>query len=158
MLFSSDPFLYLLSYVETDAKYIKGMLNNPDIQPTATINRWIAGILLFNFNLIHVPSERRAHYRYDNPAMCCHHIIRCAYVAEQWPPSRPRYFVEKFTEFIRLRDTKMMILKRQDIKLLSTIYVQVHCPIHHRANMQQSYKAVTCKHEPCPCLQWYIHG
>ena len=31
------------------------MLNNPDIQPNATINRWIAGILLFDFKLIHVP-------------------------------------------------------------------------------------------------------
>jgi hypothetical protein len=41
--------------VEVDAKYIKGMINNPDIQPNATINRWIAGILLFRFKLIHVP-------------------------------------------------------------------------------------------------------
>ena len=41
--------------VEVDAKYIKGMLNNPDIQPNATINRWIAGILLFDFKLVHVP-------------------------------------------------------------------------------------------------------
>jgi hypothetical protein len=31
------------------------MLNNPDIQPNATINRWIAGILLFDFKLVHVP-------------------------------------------------------------------------------------------------------
>jgi hypothetical protein len=31
------------------------MLNNPDIQPNATINRWIASILLFNFKLVHVP-------------------------------------------------------------------------------------------------------
>ena len=37
--------------VEVHAKYIKGMLNNPDIQPNTTINRWIAGILLFNFTL-----------------------------------------------------------------------------------------------------------
>jgi len=41
--------------VEVDAKYIKGMLNNPDIQPNAMINHWIACILLFNFKLIHVP-------------------------------------------------------------------------------------------------------
>jgi hypothetical protein len=41
--------------VEVDAKYLKGMLNNPDIQPNATINRWIAGILLFDFKLVHVP-------------------------------------------------------------------------------------------------------
>jgi len=41
--------------IKVDAKYIKGMLNNPDIQPNATINRWIAGILLFDFTLKHVP-------------------------------------------------------------------------------------------------------
>jgi hypothetical protein len=41
--------------VEVDAKYIKGMINNPDIQPNTTINRWIAGILLFRFKLVHVP-------------------------------------------------------------------------------------------------------
>ena len=41
--------------VEVDAKYIKGMINNPDIQPNATINRWIAGILLFEVKLVHVP-------------------------------------------------------------------------------------------------------
>ena len=38
-----------------DAKYIKGMINNPDLQPNATINRWIAGILLFHFELCHIP-------------------------------------------------------------------------------------------------------
>ena len=43
--------------LEVDAKYIKGMLNNPDIQPNNAINRWIAGILLFNFELIHVPGK-----------------------------------------------------------------------------------------------------
>jgi hypothetical protein len=42
--------------VEVDTKYLKGMLNNPDIQPNATINRWITGILLFNFKLVHVPA------------------------------------------------------------------------------------------------------
>lgn len=41
--------------VEVDAKFIKGMINNPDLQPNATINRWIAAILLFTFLLRHVP-------------------------------------------------------------------------------------------------------
>lgn len=44
--------------VEVDAKYIKGMLKDPDLQPNASINRWIQGILLFDFELIHVPAER----------------------------------------------------------------------------------------------------
>ena len=44
--------------VEVDAKYIKGMLNEPDLQPNATINQWIQGILLFNFALVHVPADR----------------------------------------------------------------------------------------------------
>ena len=44
--------------IEVDAKYIKGMINNPDLQPNATINRWIAGILLFSFKLKHIPASR----------------------------------------------------------------------------------------------------
>jgi hypothetical protein len=44
--------------VEADAQSIRGMINNPDIQPNATINHWIAGILLFDFTLVHVPSEK----------------------------------------------------------------------------------------------------
>ena len=46
--------------VEVDAKYIKGMINNPDFQPNATINRWIAGILLFDFKLRHVPGKEHS--------------------------------------------------------------------------------------------------
>ncbi|KAJ3980074.1 hypothetical protein F5890DRAFT_1388993, partial [Lentinula detonsa] len=46
--------------VEVDALYIRGMINNPDVQPNAAINRWIAGILLFTFTLVHVPAERIA--------------------------------------------------------------------------------------------------
>ena len=46
--------------VEVDAKYIKGMINNPDIQPSATINRWIAGILMFTFKLRHVSAKDHA--------------------------------------------------------------------------------------------------
>jgi len=45
-------------HVEVDAQYIKGMLNEPDLQPSAAINRWIQGILMFDFKLIHVPAER----------------------------------------------------------------------------------------------------
>jgi hypothetical protein len=51
--------LYLLGVrnliVEVDAKYIKGMLANPDLAPSASINRWILGILMFHFTLVHVP-------------------------------------------------------------------------------------------------------
>ena len=42
--------------VEMDAKWVKGMINNLDLQPNMTINRWIAGILLFSFRLVHVPT------------------------------------------------------------------------------------------------------
>jgi hypothetical protein len=41
-----------------DAKYIKGMLSNPDIQPNAAMNRWLAGIALFDFKLRHVPGTK----------------------------------------------------------------------------------------------------
>lgn len=43
--------------VEVDAKYIRGMINNPDVQPSAVINRWISAILLFDFRLRHVPGK-----------------------------------------------------------------------------------------------------
>jgi hypothetical protein len=33
------------------------MINNPDIQPNASMNRWIAAILLFDFKLRHVPGK-----------------------------------------------------------------------------------------------------
>lgn len=44
--------------VEVDALSIKGMLNRPDIQASALINRWIEAILMFDFELIHIPGER----------------------------------------------------------------------------------------------------
>ena len=43
--------------VEVDAKYIKQMLNHPDLQPNAIINRWIGGILTFSSKLAHVPAK-----------------------------------------------------------------------------------------------------
>ena len=46
--------------VKLDAKYVQGMINNPNLQPNATINRWIAGILLFHFELRHVLAEKHA--------------------------------------------------------------------------------------------------
>lgn len=41
--------------VEMDAKFIRDMLNNPDMQPNAAMNRWIQNILLFDIQLVHVP-------------------------------------------------------------------------------------------------------
>ena len=41
--------------VEVDAQFIKSMLSNPDIAPSASVNRWIVSILLFHFTLVHVP-------------------------------------------------------------------------------------------------------
>src|SRR5712691_4703337 len=41
--------------VEVDTRYIRGILNNPDIAPFASLNRWIVSILTFHFKLRHVP-------------------------------------------------------------------------------------------------------
>ena len=53
--------LYLIGVknliVEVDAKYIKGMLNAPDLQPNAAMNRWIQGIMMFDVTLKHVPGK-----------------------------------------------------------------------------------------------------
>ena len=43
--------------VETDAKYLAGMLKNPGMGPNATINRWIDKILMFHFKLRHVQGK-----------------------------------------------------------------------------------------------------
>ena len=51
-------FCLLNLTVEMDVKYVQGMINNLDQQPNVTINRWIAGILLFQFKLIHVAAEK----------------------------------------------------------------------------------------------------
>ena len=40
-----------------DTKYIKGMLNNPDLQLLTIINHWITAILLFSFMLKHIPGN-----------------------------------------------------------------------------------------------------
>jgi hypothetical protein len=59
--------LYLIGVrnliVEVDAKYIKGMLNSPDLLPNAAMNRWIQGIMMFDFVLKHVPGK--THYAAD---------------------------------------------------------------------------------------------
>jgi len=44
--------------VEVDAQYIKGMLNKLDLHPNAAMNRWIAAILMFDFELVHVPGTK----------------------------------------------------------------------------------------------------
>ena len=46
--------------VEVDAQYIKGMLNNPDIQPNVSMNCWLTSIQTFDFKLRHVsPSKHQ---------------------------------------------------------------------------------------------------
>ena len=54
--------LYLIGLrnlvVEVDALHIKGMLENPDIIPSASMNRWVIAIKMFHFELVHVPGER----------------------------------------------------------------------------------------------------
>ena len=54
--------LYLIGVhrliVEMDAQFVKGMLSKPDVQPNTTLNRWIAAILLFDFQLVHIPADK----------------------------------------------------------------------------------------------------
>jgi len=41
-----------------DTKFIKGMINNPTLHPNDAINRWISAILLFDFELVHIPANK----------------------------------------------------------------------------------------------------
>ena len=43
-----------------DKKYIKGIINNPNLQLNAIINHWIAGILLFHFKLVHISADKHS--------------------------------------------------------------------------------------------------
>ena len=52
------PIRVINLVVEVDARYIKGMLVNSDLAPSASINHWIISILLFHFTLIHIPGTR----------------------------------------------------------------------------------------------------
>ena len=53
--------------IEVDMRYIKGMLNNPDIAQSASVNRWIVSILTFHFKLQHVPGK---HHEPDRLSCC----------------------------------------------------------------------------------------
>ncbi|KXN86161.1 hypothetical protein AN958_10463, partial [Leucoagaricus sp. SymC.cos] len=44
--------------IKVDTQYIKGMLNKPDIYPNAAMNYWISAILMFDFELKHVPGVK----------------------------------------------------------------------------------------------------
>jgi hypothetical protein len=46
--------------IRMDAKYIKGMLNNPDIPLNTAMNRWIVRVLLFDFAIEHTPGISHA--------------------------------------------------------------------------------------------------
>ncbi|KNZ73153.1 hypothetical protein J132_00988 [Termitomyces sp. J132] len=40
--------------IKVDARYTKNMLQNPDIQPSTSMNCWIMAILMFYFKLVHI--------------------------------------------------------------------------------------------------------
>jgi hypothetical protein len=44
--------------IEVNVWYIKGMLNNLDTMPSASINHWIVSILTFHFKLQHIPGNK----------------------------------------------------------------------------------------------------
>jgi hypothetical protein len=71
--------------VEMDASSIKGMLNNPDLQPNATINRWIAAIKLFDFRLEHVPAtQHKGPDGLSRRKPADHELLDMADLADSW--------------------------------------------------------------------------
>jgi len=85
--------------IEMDAKFIKGMLNHPTLHPNDAINRWIAAILLFDFELVHVPAEKHTgadglsqHPRGDSdPALADSAEL------EDWIDSSAGFFIDAHT-------------------------------------------------------------
>ena len=63
--------MYLLGVqnliIKVDTCYIKGMLQNPDIQPSTSMSHCIMAILIFQFKLVHM--KRTFH----GPARLSHH-------------------------------------------------------------------------------------
>lgn len=46
--------------MEVDAQHIAGMLRNPDLAPSAVINRWITYIRNYHYKLVHVPGVKHS--------------------------------------------------------------------------------------------------
>lgn len=96
-----DARLFLIGVVdlvvEVDAKYIKGMINNPDLQPNATINRWIAGILLFSFKLVHVPAARHTGPDGLSRRPPSGDETDFGEISEEWLDRTYAFYVESFT-------------------------------------------------------------
>jgi Integrase zinc binding domain/RNase H-like domain found in reverse transcriptase len=85
--------------VETDAKYIKGMLENPDMMPNATINRWIDEIKLYQFTIRHKAGATfgpdglsRRPYQKDDPP------IDIAEEDENWESEVPKFEIADISE------------------------------------------------------------
>jgi hypothetical protein len=84
--------------VEVDASSIKGMLSNPDIQPSATINRWIAAIKLFDFHLQHVPAtQHKGPDGLSRRVPAAHESADTADTADGWIDNAYGFFVHRQT-------------------------------------------------------------
>jgi hypothetical protein len=71
--------------IEMDTFSVKGMLNNPDLQPNTTINRWIAAIKLFTFRLEHVlATHHKGPDGLSRRIPANHERIDTADVADEW--------------------------------------------------------------------------
>ena len=53
---------------QMDARYVRGILSNPDVQPNAAVNRRAAAILLIDFKLVYVPADK--HLGTDGLSQC----------------------------------------------------------------------------------------
>lgn len=65
--------------------YIRGMIANLDIQLNTAINWWIAAILLFDFKLVHVPTNK--HHGPDG-------LLWCGPVADEEKDDNPKDWVD----------------------------------------------------------------
>src|ERR1700710_566282 len=127
--------------VEIAAKYVKGMINNPDLQPNATINRWIAGILLFQFKLVHVPADkhtganglsRRPPSSLDPPEGNNH---------EDWLDHAYGFSMELLNSCTPKETPANQPRSDTDQSLVSRVFVQVLQPTDNKSHIPRSLKA-----------------
>ena len=104
-----------------DAKYIKGMLNHPTLHPNDTINQWITTILLFDFELLHIPAEK--HTGADGLSHCPHTgedpLLDDSDEIKDWIDSNAGFFIEVYSSPLPYDSTPPLSMLLDTVSVLS---------------------------------------
>ncbi len=130
--------------VKVDARYIRGMLNNPDIAPSASINRWIVSILTFHFELHHVPG------RQHSPDGLSWHPPQPGDLSDSDDEDDFDNWVDNLYGFMHLINP--LQLRSDSTKLLCT-YAQVQTALCFTNNIGPDQSETTLEYRQVPCTE-----